>query len=200
MDYRPLFSAPNPSGTSRVRQVNLPPPKDGDEAIGLPSDIDNGSMSEREGKVSMRETRRLLKSKRRETGAALVEMAVVAPFLLLLLLGIVEFGWLLGQYNDVRHGAREGARFAAVDGGDVVGHVCSAMEGLNAGMTSIQVSLSRDGDEIGNKGEITVQANVTSLSSAPLISNLLPTSLASTVEFRLEQPASWGSGGQCDDG
>ena len=49
---------------------------------------------------------------RREGGAALVEFAMLLPFLLILVLGIVEFGFLLGQFNEVRHGAHEGARLA----------------------------------------------------------------------------------------
>ena len=77
------------------------------------------------------------KIKSRENGASLVEFALIAPFLLLLLLGIVEFGYLFGQYNEVRHAAREGARYAAVsypdlDGGgigssDVVEAVCDSI-------------------------------------------------------------------------
>ena len=45
-------------------------------------------------------------------------ITIVLGFLLLLVLGIVEFGYLLGEFNDVRHGAREGARLAAVNSGD----------------------------------------------------------------------------------
>src|SRR5690606_13312915 len=77
-----------------------------------------------------------------EKGATLIEFALILPLLLLLILGIVEFGWLFGQYNDVRHGAREGARFAAVDAGafnDILAHVCSSMDGLSGGMSAIQV-------------------------------------------------------------
>ena len=48
-------------------------------------------------------------------------MALVAPFLLLLLFGIIEFAWVFGQNLSVTHGAREGARLAAVDFGDADG-------------------------------------------------------------------------------
>ena len=43
------------------------------------------------------------RSQRSEQGASAVEMAMVAPFLLILLLGIIEFGYIFGQYNEVRH-------------------------------------------------------------------------------------------------
>lgn len=134
-----------------------------------------------------------------EQGAALVEMALVAPFLLLLILGIIEFGWLFGQFNDLKHGAREGARFAAVDAGDnaaIRSHVCGAMD-LSSSIVTLQVELT-DGSTgaIGDIATIEVVASVDSLSGAPLISQFLPSSLTSEIEFRLEQPSdSWGSDG-----
>ena len=138
-----------------------------------------------------------LRRKRDESGAALVEFALLAPLLILLVLGIVEFGWLFGQYNDVRHGAREGARFAAVDAGDLVAigaTVCSSMDGLSAGMTSINIEMSRTGDDRGDTGTISVTAVVGSLSGVPIITSFLPDSLTSTVEFRLEQAPTWSGG------
>lgn len=56
--------------------------------------------------------------KRRESGsrgAVLVEFALVAPLLFLLIFGIIEFGWAFFQLLDVRHGARETARLVAVN-------------------------------------------------------------------------------------
>lgn len=141
----------------------------------------------------------------REGGAALVEMAIVTPLLVLLLLGIVEFGWLFGQYNDVRHGAREGGRYAAVNGGvdananEVRDYICSSMDGLSAGMTRIDIWLEQvesNGEPsitAGDTGRVTVRAVIGSLSGAPLISPFLPDDLVSTVEFRLEQNPTWGA-------
>jgi Flp pilus assembly protein TadG len=137
----------------------------------------------------------------REDGAALVEFAVLAPMLLLLALGMVEFGWLFGQFNDVRHGAREGARYAAVNGGDentIANRVCQSMDGLDAGMTLITITLSEvdsngtAGIQRGDTGTLQVVADVSSLSNVPLISIFLPSQLSSTVEFRMEQdPDLW---------
>ena len=53
--------------------------------------------------------------KSRERGANLVEFAILAPLLIMLLFGIIEFAWIFAQNLDVRHGAREGARLAAVN-------------------------------------------------------------------------------------
>ncbi len=140
-----------------------------------------------------------------ERGAALVEFAIVAPLLVLLLLGMVEFGWLFGQYNDVRHGAREGGRYASVNGGitppadalTIRDYVCATMDGLSGGMTRIDIWLD-DSDtngsgsrDAGDTGTVTVRALVGSLSNAPLISGFLPDDLVSSVEFRLEQDPAW---------
>lgn len=135
--------------------------------------------------------------KRNERGANLVEFALLAPLLILLVFGIIEFGWLFGQFNDVRHGVREGARFAAVNAGTSVqikDKVCTSMEGLSAGMSSITVDLVEGGPNVGDQSTITVTADVTSLSGLPLITTFLPDELTSTVTFRQEQPpASWGT-------
>jgi len=51
----------------------------------------------------------------RERGAALVEFALIATPLFLLLFGSIEFGYAFFQLNDVRHGAREGIRLIVVN-------------------------------------------------------------------------------------
>ena len=67
--------------------------------------------------------RRLWKSER---GAELVEFALVFPTLLLVMLGIADFGFLFQRYEVVTNAAREGARVAILPGytdGDVTARV-----------------------------------------------------------------------------
>lgn len=52
--------------------------------------------------------------KQRSRGAVLVEFALVLPVLLLLLLGIIEFGMLMMHQLTLMQAAREGVRLAAV--------------------------------------------------------------------------------------
>ena len=129
--------------------------------------------------------------KRKDGGAALVEFAFIMPFLILLLLGIIEFGWIMAQNNDVRHGAREGARLAAVNtpsnSPDLVTATCDSMDLTSA----VTVQFSRDGGNIGDTGTVTVIATPGSLSGASLIEIFLPDTLTTSVEFRLEQPPGW---------
>ena len=48
-------------------------------------------------------------------GQALVEFALVLPLLLILLLGILDFGRAVAAYNSVSNGARSGVRVAIVN-------------------------------------------------------------------------------------
>lgn len=56
--------------------------------------------------------RRLL-SRRNKRGQSLVEFTIMLPILLILISGVVEFGFLLNHYLDVIDAARETARFGA---------------------------------------------------------------------------------------
>jgi Flp pilus assembly protein TadG len=49
-------------------------------------------------------------------GAALVEFALVAPLLLVIVAGIVDFGFLFQRYEVVTNAAREGARLGSLPG------------------------------------------------------------------------------------
>ncbi|MEN6347844.1 MAG: TadE/TadG family type IV pilus assembly protein [Syntrophomonas sp.] len=51
-------------------------------------------------------------------GQALVEMALVLPLLLLLLIGILEFGRIMGAYMVINDLSREGARYGVVGHND----------------------------------------------------------------------------------
>ncbi len=51
---------------------------------------------------------------RAERGAVLVEFALVAPLLLLLLVGIANLGLIIHEHQVVQNAAREGARFSAL--------------------------------------------------------------------------------------
>jgi Flp pilus assembly protein TadG len=63
-----------------------------------------------------------------EAGAELVELAVVLPLLLILIAGIVDFGFLLQSFQVVTNAAREGARIGVLPGystPDIQGRVAS---------------------------------------------------------------------------
>ncbi len=64
----------------------------------------------------MAQVARWLTRSRSEEGAQLVEFALVLPLLLLVMLGIAEFGFMFQRYEVVTNAAREGARLAVLPG------------------------------------------------------------------------------------
>jgi Flp pilus assembly protein TadG len=60
--------------------------------------------------------KRLFRRWRADEGAQLVEFALVLPLLLLVVLGIAEFGFLFQRYEVITNAAREGARMAVLPG------------------------------------------------------------------------------------
>lgn len=52
----------------------------------------------------------------------MVEFAIMLPLLVLILLVIVDLGWVLREYQIVQNAAREGARFSIIDENQVARH------------------------------------------------------------------------------
>lgn len=57
--------------------------------------------------------------KRDARGAVLVEFALILPLLVLIMLVIVDLGWVLRETQILENAAREGARFSAIDVNEV---------------------------------------------------------------------------------
>lgn len=55
-------------------------------------------------------------SRKLQRGAAALEFAIVLPVLVLLLLGIIDFGIVMGAQTQISNAAREGARAGALTG------------------------------------------------------------------------------------
>jgi Flp pilus assembly protein TadG len=53
---------------------------------------------------------------RNQRGAAAVEFALIAPLLLVLVMGIIDFGWMLMKANLVNNASRDAARVASLSG------------------------------------------------------------------------------------
>lgn len=105
---------------------------------------------------------------RGERGQDYVEFAVIAPILLLLVLGIGDFGRVFNSYLLITGGAREGARYAAVgrSEADVVSRVEETTSGLAVAVT---VDPADPGDRTPNEPvTVTVSADVQVL-SAPIL-------------------------------
>jgi Flp pilus assembly protein TadG len=51
-----------------------------------------------------------------QRGGALLEFAIVAPFMFMIFFAAIEFGWVMYLYHSVDYGARLGSRYASVRG------------------------------------------------------------------------------------
>jgi Flp pilus assembly protein TadG len=133
----------------------------------------------------------------REKGAAAVEFAIVLPLFVLLVFGIMEAGWLFAQINDIHHGAREGARLAAVnyDGG-VQSEMCNRMDLASASDPVVTLTATEDVDASflgsGDTGYVKVEIKYQSLTGVldPIFDGRV---ITSEVDFRLEQPLDGGT-------
>lgn len=78
-------------------------------------------------------------TRRSEDGAVAAEFALLAPILILLLLGIVQFGLAMWRVSIVESAAREGARVASVGAPDtdVTTRVLAAAPGFDPGELSV---------------------------------------------------------------
>jgi Flp pilus assembly protein TadG len=70
-------------------------------------------MTNQPSRVSVAAWRRLRSLRRRETGAAVVEFALVAPVLFLVVFAVIDFGRALWIQNVLVSAVREGARYGA---------------------------------------------------------------------------------------
>ncbi len=129
----------------------------------------------------------------------MVEFGIVAPMLLILLFGVVEFGLLFGRKLDVSNGAREGARLASVNfqstsgstgatqASEIVADACNRME--VASDTSVTIDIS-GGTAVGDIITLTIESTAQPVTGVfdPWLSNRV---LSSEIEVRLEQAATF---------
>lgn len=147
----------------------------------------------------------LNKLKSDKKGQALVEFALVLPILLVVVLGIVQFGVILNGYVSITHAAREGARMAAVGGGDeddIKNRVVSATKTtgfIDVSKDNIQISYIpprfKDEEEtepeephVGDQVQIVIEGVEVNV-IVPLISSIIGNSvpIASSASMRLEE-------------
>ena len=93
--------------------------------------------------LKVRSARLAARFRRAEGGQALVEFALIMPFLLLLLVGIVEFGRGWNLHQVVTDAAREGARKAVIYDNTNTITVDSITNTMKAALASAGVDTSR---------------------------------------------------------
>lgn len=146
------------------------------------------------------------RTKQNERGASAVEFALTLPFLLAILLGIMEFGWMFFTDIQVTNAARDGARRGAVAPKELV---CQAARERaqavlqNAGLNgSVEIATEcQPGSEPGPEDEslrvqiIYTYEPLTPLASLPFIPQvLLPASVQGTAIMHVDTGEGCGEG------
>ena len=122
-------------------------------------------------------------------GTAVVEMAVVTPLLLLLIFGIMEFGWVFMMEQTITNATREAARVAILQGStdtDVRTRFTQAMAPTGITVDTSMLTISRT---TGESPIVTVKASMP-YSKVSLVGSLLGLNLSkmigSTCSMRAE--------------
>ena len=140
----------------------------------------------------MRNPQAIRQRNRDRKGAAVVEFAVVAPVLIMLLLGMIECGRMIMVQQSLTTAVREGARSAIIEGtsdSTAKNVVESFLAGVGVSGTSITVTPSNT-DSMAHGQPITVSVSVpfSEVSWLPNPFFLKNTTLSSTATMRRETP------------
>jgi len=143
-----------------------------------------------------------------EEGAALVEFALVLPVLLVLLLGMLDFGKAFNYWIDQTHLANEGARWAAVNknpgGGSLQQYVRSQANTPElrdggtasvAGPIQICITFPNGTSQVGDPVRVTASTTYNWLPFLGSRLGIAQTTMTASATMRLEAaPSVYGAG------
>jgi hypothetical protein len=128
----------------------------------------------------------------RRRGAAIVEMAVVTPILLLILFGIIEFGWVFMTQETLTHAAREACRTGALPGAtdaEIQTRFAEAMAPTGLDIDDDMLTIEHIQDEVDEDKEIVRVSVSVPYSQVSLLGGLLGldiTNLGASCSMRKE--------------
>lgn len=111
-------------------------------------------------------------SLRKEKGQATVEFALVLPLLILLIFGMMDFGWLFYNKIEVNNASREGARYAAIHWNE---------SNYEADTTNLVISYSSGATVVVSPNEADVTVSVTK--NVNVLTGIASTFLGSSVNL-----------------
>jgi Flp pilus assembly protein TadG len=113
-----------------------------------------------------------MNSIKNQKGQSLVEFAIILPIILLLLMGIVEFGMMLNSYLTIQNVAREGSRLGIVGGSDV--EIDTLIRNISPNLTPADLTVDiTPAENSRNSGEtLTVSITYNYHMTVPIISAL----------------------------
>ena len=109
---------------------------------------------------------------KKNDGQSLVEFAILLPILLLIVMGIMEFGMMLNSYLTIRNASREGARAAIVGSADTATKnlILTDSPTLNASYLTVNITPSDGSRKSGDP--LTVDIKYNYHLTVPIISSI----------------------------
>ena len=130
-------------------------------------------------------------NRQRSRGAAMVEMALVLPILLLLTFAVIEYGWLTFRASQVNQAARHGARIAvrpAATVEEVDDAVASIMEGAGLAEYTLTITPSDPAIDVGEPVTVNVSVDYGPISLTGSSFVPVPATLVGNVTMAKEGP------------
>lgn len=114
-----------------------------------------------------------MKVLKNEKGQSLVEFAIIVPVIVMMIMGIIEFGLMFNSYLTINNSSREGARYAAVGGTDaeIVDKIISTAPNLDS--THISISIIPDENSRSRGDTVTVYVTYDYQVFIPLMSTII---------------------------
>lgn len=105
---------------------------------------------------------------RKRRASTLIEFALIVPVLLAVVMGIIEFGWLVKNQLTIANAAREGARTASVgkQTGEIIARINSMASTIPGAPNSLTITIYRN-DAAGGTTYTTVVGNTGTTNDAP---------------------------------
>ena len=102
-------------------------------------------------------------------GQSLVETAIILPVLILIVMGVIEFGLIFNKYIIITNASREGARKAALGGSD--SEIIQVVENMT---TTLKLSISPSFDSRKHGTQVKVEVVYRAGLITPVIGKLFP--------------------------
>ena len=136
---------------------------------------------------------RVRKKCRGEDGQAMVEFALILPIFLLILCGIIDFGWLFYNQLSLNNACREGARYAVVNTAEgngtqaIINHIENATTTVFAN-DGVRVDVEYTTPSDPTAGDVTVSMEADISFFTPVLSTVLGSerTITSTVVMKVE--------------
>jgi Flp pilus assembly protein TadG len=115
-------------------------------------------------------------------GQAMVETALILPIIILILMGIIDFGLMFNNYLVINNAAREGARNAAVGSSDT--DIKSMIMNMTTSLDQSELTTTiYPSESLRKKGdEVTVTVEYNNRLITPVISAIVPNPLHITAK------------------